>query len=424
MAALGLLIPGVWASASSRVDIRQSEGRYELLRNGKPYVIRGAGAPLRHLEALASAGANSTRTWGVGDDLREYLDRAHALGLTVTVGIWLKHEGEDGFSYDNTEQVAAQKARARDAVLRFKDHPALLMWGVGNETELAFDFVGRVDVYDHVNDVAAMVKELDPHHPTMTVVAELGDPDGEKADFLRERLPDVDVIGFNTYGGAVSLPRRAAQARLGKPIVVTEFGAAVDRRTSWAVAEEDSSSEFADYCLAVYFGAIEPAVRAGRCLGSYWFYWGGDDKDVPGWHSAYAPGGDRLGTFDAMTFAWSGRWPENRAPRLLHLAADRDLSKLTAGDRFIAQAVAVDADGDPLTYRWEVRPERVPPDQWGDHEPPSHEPLPGLVDAEVPDAAVVTVPDVPGPYRLYLRVEDGRGSVAAGNLPFLGTAEH
>ena len=76
---------------------RTADG-YQLLRNGAPYLIKGAGGD-GSLEALAAAGGNSTRTWGA-DHLDSVLDEAQKRGVTVTVGIWLGHE-EHGFKYDS-----------------------------------------------------------------------------------------------------------------------------------------------------------------------------------------------------------------------------------------------------------------------------------------------------------------------------------
>ncbi|HYD84629.1 MAG TPA: hypothetical protein VEA63_11265, partial [Opitutus sp.] len=64
-------------------------GRFELLRAGEPYVVRGAGG--EDLKSLAAAGANSVRTWGA-EGIDGLLDEAQRLGLTVTVGIWVEHE--------------------------------------------------------------------------------------------------------------------------------------------------------------------------------------------------------------------------------------------------------------------------------------------------------------------------------------------
>ncbi|MGC8107659.1 glycoside hydrolase family 2 TIM barrel-domain containing protein, partial [Salmonella enterica] len=82
-------------------------------------------------KGLRSLGANSFRTWGA-DDLDSQLTEAQRLGLTVTIGIWLGHT-EQGFRYGDARQVTRQYERAKQAILKYRNHPALLMWGIGNE---------------------------------------------------------------------------------------------------------------------------------------------------------------------------------------------------------------------------------------------------------------------------------------------------
>src|SRR5258708_5722394 len=65
------------------VKVQKDETGYHLLRDGRPYVIKGGGGRV-YLEMLKEAGGNSLRTWGE-DDLEPLLDRAQELGLTVTV---------------------------------------------------------------------------------------------------------------------------------------------------------------------------------------------------------------------------------------------------------------------------------------------------------------------------------------------------
>ena len=125
-----LLVPPAAEADAVPVELRQTEEGWQLLRDGEPYFIRGAGGD-GSLEQLAAAGANSVRTWGA-EGVGELLDEAHALGLTVAVGIWLGHE-RHGFDYNDPSQVAAQLQAARETVLRYKDHPAVLLWGLGKD---------------------------------------------------------------------------------------------------------------------------------------------------------------------------------------------------------------------------------------------------------------------------------------------------
>src|SRR4051812_24594696 len=106
----------------SKVALVQTERGWQLLRDGRPFPIRGAGGTNGSLDVLARSGANSVRTWGT-DGLEETLDAAARLKLTVLCGIWLGHE-RHGFDYTNADKVSEQVETVRRAVLRFRAHPA------------------------------------------------------------------------------------------------------------------------------------------------------------------------------------------------------------------------------------------------------------------------------------------------------------
>ena len=59
-----------WADAIP-VELKKADKGWQLLRDGKPYFIRGAGGNTG-LQQLATAGGNSIRTWG-SDDIEEIL---------------------------------------------------------------------------------------------------------------------------------------------------------------------------------------------------------------------------------------------------------------------------------------------------------------------------------------------------------------
>jgi len=165
---------------------------------------------------LVEAGGNSIRTWGA-DGVGPLLDKAHQLGLTVTVGLWLGHE-RHGFDYQDDDAVVKQLEQAEASIKKYRHHPALLMWGIGNEME---GDGGNPAVWYAVNHIARMAKSLDPNHPTVTVVAEAAP---RKIQSVHRFCPDIDVVGLNTYGGVASIGKRYLDAGGKKPYLVTEFG--------------------------------------------------------------------------------------------------------------------------------------------------------------------------------------------------------
>jgi hypothetical protein len=397
------------------VELRQTENGWQLLRGGEPYFIRGAGGQ-HSLQQLAAAGGNSVRTWG-GDDIGPILDEAHSLGLSVTVGIWLGHE-RHGFDYRDETQVAEQLQRARNMVLKFKDHPAVLLWGIGNEME-GFEAGDDPVIWAAVNDVAAMVKELDPAHPTMTVTAEIG---GGRIEGLHKHSPAIDIHGINSYGGAPSLAERLEAGGATKPYVVTEFGPPGSwevAKTPWGAPIELTSTQKA----ASYRYAYEHAVanESGRALGSYAFTWGFKMEATATWFGMFLADGSRLGAVDAMTELWSGSAPGNVAPTVKPLTIDTE-SEVDPGDIISVRAVVADPEGGPITAKWFLRPESGDYLTGGDFRAN----MPDIENAILAgrlDGARVRMPTDPGAYRLFFYAFDEAGNAATANIPLLVKGE-
>ncbi|MGD8606569.1 MAG: glycoside hydrolase family 2 TIM barrel-domain containing protein [Myxococcales bacterium] len=393
------------------VELRQTKHGWQLLRGGEPYFIRGAGGN-GSLEKLAAAGANSVRTWGA-DEIGPLLDSAHALGLSVTVGIWLGHE-RHGFDYDDEAQVREQLERARQTVLRFKDHPAVLLWGIGNEME-GFGAGDDPVIWAAVNEIAAMVKKLDPLHPTMTVTAELG---GGRIDGVQKHCPAIDIHGINSYGGTLSLAERYRAGGGTKPYVLTEFGppgAWEVGKTDWGAPFEPTSTEKAAFYRRSYERGVLGAP--GLALGSYVFNWGFKMETTPTWYGMFLKDGSPLAAVDVMTEIWSGSPPANLAPTVEPLRVEGE-SRLDPGEEVGVRAVVGDPEGAAIRVHWVLRREPGEYATGGDSQPVPPE-VEGALRRGRADGARVRMPEDPGPYRLFLYVHDEAGSAATANVPLL-----
>ncbi|MEM6690486.1 MAG: glycoside hydrolase family 2 TIM barrel-domain containing protein, partial [Planctomycetota bacterium] len=296
--------------AQSVVQLRKTGETWELTRDGEPYFIRGVGGT-GSLSFLKQLGGNSIRTWSV-EDAERTLDAAYAEGVTVCVGMWLEHE-RHGFDYQDQARVQQQKRRCLDSVKRLKDHPAVLMWGIGNEMEGN----GKDPaIWKAVEEIAEEIKSLDPNHPTMTVIAELGEGEN-KIRAIEEHCPSIDVIGVNSYGGITTLASRFKNAKVSKPFVITEHGPAGPwevGKTSWDSPIEASSTEKAKLYASGYEASV--ASQAGLCLGAYSFLWGHKQETTATWFGMLLPDGSRLAAVDVISSAWTGKPPANRCPEI------------------------------------------------------------------------------------------------------------
>lgn len=404
----------------AQVRIVQHDGAYQLTVNGQPFYVRGAGmrGGQSEQEALAARGGNSFRTWQSGEntaEVRDMLDRAQRNGLSVAMGIEVARE-RHGFDYDDAKAVDAQRARIRREVLAYKDHPAVLMWVVGNELNLE---ATNPAVWNAVGALADMIHAIDPNHPVMTTLAGFDKP---LIEAIKTRAPSLDLIGIQLYGDIDALPDKLKTSGWTGPYVVTEWGPTghwESPLTRWGAPIEDTSTRKAELLTQRYQRTIASDRRQG--LGSYVFLWGQKQERTPTWYGLFLSSGESTPSVDAMQLLWTGKPATNRAPSIAVPTIDGQRAQasitLSPGSTHKAQAAGEDPDGDALQYRWSVRGESTARSVGGDPEA-----LPAQVDVRISETANGTMrfvaPTQSGAYRLFVEIHDGRGHAAYANVPF------
>jgi Glycosyl hydrolases family 2, TIM barrel domain len=399
--------------ATIKTELRKTETGYQLYRGGQPYFIKGAGGGA-YPGRIAAYGGNSIRTWGTRGAQR-VLDSAYKYGLTVLMGLDVTSE-RHGFNYDDSVAVKKQLDRLQEEVLKYKDHPALLAWGIGNELNLQYK---NPKVWEAVNDISKMIHAIDPAHPTTTVLAGIGK---ELADHIKAKTPDIDMLAINTYGGLAGLPRTIRQSGWEGAYMVTEWGPTghwEGLQTTWKSPIEETSSEKA----AVYRSRYEYSIEKDRekCIGSYVFLWGQKQERTPTWYGIFTEKGEESEVMDVMQFLWSGSWPKNKAPHLYSLQLNNkkavDNIYVQPGSRNTVLTVVTDPDNDKLSYRWELLPEPTQLSTGGDFEA-RPKPIEGLITSGSGGNATLKAPDTEGAYRVLVYVTDGNNNVATANIPF------
>ncbi len=394
---------------ATHTELRKDEkGHWQLLRNDKPYYVNGAAGP-GPLKLLAECGANSNRTWGVGEETIQFLNDAHANQLSVSIGIWLERESPQ-FNYNDQNQLEEQENKVMEAVKKFKNHPAVLLWGLGNEME-GYSAGDNPNVWKHIEHLAQLVKKEDPHHPVMTVIAEIG---GQRIQSIHKYCPSVDIIGINSYGGAISIPQRYRQAGGTKPYIVTEFGP----RGPWEVSknavdsiDESTSTDKAETYRATY-QKLKSDVQL--CIGSYAFLWGDKQEATPTWFGMLLPDGEKTAAVDTMSELWSGSKPKNLCPRISSLELEGS-NQVGYGETIRAKLDASDPEGKPLTVKWVLMADAKNYITAGEFQktPPSYA---NAIVSSSETGAEVRMPNKRGLYRLYAYVSDGAGGGACGNI--------
>lgn len=107
------------------VYVRETDGNFELIRNGKPFYMKGGAAIPLFLEELKEAGGNTARIYDT-INLQRTLDIAETLGLAVVVDIPMPQFNEDPEFYENPELFEKLKQRVERVVKKHEGHPALL----------------------------------------------------------------------------------------------------------------------------------------------------------------------------------------------------------------------------------------------------------------------------------------------------------
>lgn len=173
---------------------------------------------------IRAMGANTIRLHQEVMDTA-FLDAAYEYGLYVIITITVSWT-------DNLATTVARNKVLADVaryVTRWKDHPAILMWVVGNEVNYWNQVTAKPDWYSLLNECARKAHEIEGanYHPVATAEAEVADL-GERANLSDDAsLPDLDLWAIQVYRGAVpgfAVLFNEYKSKSAKPFVITEFG--------------------------------------------------------------------------------------------------------------------------------------------------------------------------------------------------------
>ncbi len=332
---LSLLLAGLglfMASTASCLDysalMRSADSaraaRYEVFRT---FQIKGICGTTR-LDLASAYGANTLRTYVPPS--REKLDGYQRLGFKVIVGVWMPHhgnnQGADGSTWDwdyrkqGDEQVEVFEA----TVSRIGDHPAILMWCLGNEVPLNPAYLETVN---------RMSLALHQRFPKQLTSLTMVNAPADKIALVKEYAPDLDAIGYNSYGhGALGAASQRLEEEWGLAYYVSEFGPQGPwwgRKTAWGAVYEQSY----DAKLDDTRNSFKNIDAAPMCLGSTMFLWGSGPLQKPTYFCAFLSPQGNAKNLDAnelyttpiteeFCHYWSGRYPQERGPLLTKIQID------------------------------------------------------------------------------------------------------
>lgn len=230
-------------SVPSIVSITGRGYDYIYFVNGSPETIRGVGYnPIyrflndeerarrydRDFALMRAAGINTIAGWDRDkgytqdkfDDL--LLTKAEEYGLGVIMPFHLPPDGD----YTNPEFRQRIAEDVADFVQRNKDHPAIRMWGIGNEVLVDISSIDQAPPFaEFLVELVDMVHRKDPNHPVIYREAE-----DVYIPVLREAIirDGVErpwfVYGLNIYTYRISQVLAGWKSQgLDMPMLVTEF---------------------------------------------------------------------------------------------------------------------------------------------------------------------------------------------------------
>lgn len=416
--------------AQTRVWVAKTQDGFQLMRNGKPYFIKGA-AGYQYFDKLKERGGNTIRIWHT-DELEDVLDRAQTHGLNVIVGIDLG-KPRNGFNYSDTTMVNAQRRKVENIVEKFKRHPAVLMWCLGNE--VAIMHLSETSVWEEINHLSMLVKERDPFHPTTT---SLEFNNESFVNFFRF-CSDLDIISTNAFGSNIERMRDLnGYLKLfeSRPILLSEWafqGYWQAKTTDWMVPIEQNSTRKGEFIFQWhndYLNANKHLI-IGTCI----FYWGMKQERTHTWFSLFLE--DKYDStiirktfsMDVLQYFWEGNWGENLCPYIDSLRLNEQTFVngppgnlfLEAGTENTSSVFFRDQEKDSISIYWEILPEGDYKQKIGGEAEQRPEPIPGLIaDSSLARISFLS-PEKSGAYRLFVYLYDEKDGGATANIPFFVT---
>lgn len=246
---------------SDSIGFRTVEVRGDqILLNGKPIFLRGVSyhdeAPYRSGRAWSEQDATTLLGWA--KELHcNFVRMAHyphteneyrvadKLGLLV----WEEIPVYWDIDWTNPHTLEAAKQQLHEMIRRDHNHASVILWSMSNETPESPErdaFIHQLAVQARAEDPSRLITSAIVTHFHGTT-AVLDDPLGK----------DLDVLGYNEYlgwyqGKPDDIPSYTWQDPMGKPVIVSEFGAGA-KAGLHGPATEMFTEEYQDYVYRQQF---------------------------------------------------------------------------------------------------------------------------------------------------------------------------
>ena len=402
---------------SRTVYIDKTEEGYQLIRNGEPFYIQGAGGESNFKE-LSEIGGNTIRLFDA-TNLKDKLDEAHKYNLAVIVDIYLPAYNRTYNLYDDEDENLVLKQEIRDLVYQHKDHPALLIWNLGNEINYPLVF-RKNDFIKTFNELVSIIHDVDPNHPVSTSTIGAG---RKTISSIYIHSPDLDLISFNTFGNTKFVNSHLAHLSFlfgSRPYFISELGPDgpwESSFTSWGAPIEATSSVKSELVRTRANMISDSEDSAG--LGSLIFYWGTKLERTHTWFSLFKDG-YKSEIIKVIETLWK---PSDIDPKLIGLdymhvdnKSAHDNIIFSPGELSQAEIMFQENYNESVRIDWEIYPEAWFSDR-NEIVVDNYKPIDSFVNFEK-NRTTFHAPNKEGPYRIFAYIYNQDGFFATTNIPF------
>ncbi len=407
------------------VFIKKTETGHQLYRNGNPFYIQGA-TGIGHLKDLADIGGNTIRVYDT-INIGYILDEAQKYNLAVIVDIPIPAYSDKYDYYSNPHINYSLKQRIVSIVRKHRDHPALLLWNLGNELNYPPVF-WKNNFINVFNELLDIIQREDSNHPVGTTLYGVGRRQLVSFYF---HSPQIDFLSFNIFGNIKYLKNRLEQFSLlfnSFPYYISELasdGYWESERTSWNAPIEQTTSKKMEQIRVRYESILN--LKDGACLGSLIFYWGNKHEITFTWFSLF-DNNYKSEIIKEMERFWGKSNKKLCLIGLEYMLVDTkgaaDNIVFAPNELKVAELSIKDCYKDSLRIKWEIFPE-----DWFTSTDDNTlifsnalKPIENIVFSQK-NTTTFTTPSIEGPYRIFAYVYDQNGYFASANTPFyvLGT---
>jgi len=407
-----MLLQTISITEASVVKLKGEKGNWHLQVNGAPFYIKGVGCGLAsgrnkedYLKLAKELGANSVRTWGIDQGTKEYLDKAAKYNLMVDAGIWINYADPDkGFSYiGDTDYKKVKRKEVLDYIKEFKNHPAILMWNVGNE---AIFFTPseeeRIALSQFLEELIQEIHKIDPDHPVIYTCA--GHID---LPYLKKYVPSLDLIGMNVYGSIRTAHGTWDYLNIERPYIITEYGSYLSQDSQKDM--NDKAIELSDEQKALIYKKHYSDIQdfKGFNLGSFVFHLGETTQESMTWWNINH-GECKRKSFWTIYEAYTGKKCPYALPKIKKFKLSKEKG-LKPDELIEVQAEVEYPNPEKLNFSYTLSTTKENILQYYVNE---------YVDCQVlgKEARVkIKLPEQTGIYRVYIFVKDDIGNITSWN---------